>query len=76
MGLGEVFVDGTTIIVSGCDFVPPADFFLTKFPAQVDDSTVTDVWEVAQPKVDVLYNHSQFMDSMEIDTDVLEAFHV
>ena len=76
MGLGGIFFDGTAILVSGRDFVPPADFFLAQFPAQVDDSTLTDMREVAQPKIDVLYHDSQLMDGVEVGADVLEAFHV
>jgi hypothetical protein len=78
--LGEngrrVLVDGTTIIISGRDFVPPADFFLAQFPAQINDSTITDMRKVTQPKINVLNNDPQFMDGMEVDADVLEAFHV
>ena len=56
--------------------MPPADFFLAEFPAQVDNPTITDMREVAQPKIDVLYYDSQLMNRMKVDADVLEAFHI
>jgi hypothetical protein len=74
--VGGYLVDGTTIIVSGRDFVPPADFFLAQFPAQINDSAITDMRKVTQPKINVLNNDPQLMDGMEVDADVLEAFHV
>lgn len=71
-----VILDGAAIFVAGCQFVPPPDFFLAEFPAQIDDSTVSDMWKIAQPEVDVFDDDSQLMDGAEACADVLKTSDV
>ena len=56
--------------------MPPAYIFLAELPAQIDDSTITDMREIAQPKIDIFDDDSQFMNRMEVGADVLEALDV
>ena len=65
-----------TIFISGRYFVPPSYFFLAELPAQIDDSTITDMREIAQPKIDIFDDDSQFKDRMDTGADVLEALDV
>lgn len=69
-------LNGAAIFVAGCQFMPPPDFFLAKFPTQINDSTVSDVWKIAQSEVDVFDNDSQLVDGAEACADVLKTVDV
>ena len=56
--------------------MPKAYLFLAELPAQIDDSTVTNMRKIAQPKIDIFDDDPQFMDRKEIGADVLETLHV
>jgi hypothetical protein len=73
--LGRVLKQAT-IFISGRDLVPPAYFFLAELPAQIDDSTIADMRKIAQSKIDIFDDDSQFVDCMEVRADVLEALDV
>lgn len=76
-GIGSVVVlDGAAIFVAGCQFMPPPDFFLAELPAQIDDSTVSDMWKIAQPEIDVFDDDSQLMDGAKACADVLKTVDV
>jgi hypothetical protein len=71
-----VILDGAAIFVAGRQFMPPPDFFLAELPAQIDDSTVSDMWKIAQPEVDVFDDDSQLVDGAKACADVLKTVDV
>ena len=73
--LGRV-LKRASIFISGRYFMPPEYFFLAELPAQIDDSTITDMREIAQPKIDIFDCDSQFKDRMDVGADALEALDV
>src|SRR5213593_2267014 len=60
------------IAISAGNFMPPSNFALSKFPAQIDDSSIQEVRKVAEPHIDILDEHAHFLDNLEILTNLLQ----
>jgi hypothetical protein len=66
----------TAVFIACIGFVPPTYFFLADFPAQVHDSSVAHMGEVAEAQIDVFHQDAEFLDGLKIGADTLEACDV
>ena len=56
--------------------MPPANFLLSKLPAEIDHSTVTKMGKVTEAKVQVLYQYAKFLNRLKIRTDLLKPRYI
>jgi hypothetical protein len=56
--------------------MPPANFLLSKLPAEIDHSTVTKMGKVTEAKIQVLYQNAKFLNRLKIRTDLLKPRYV
>lgn len=61
------------VAISAGNFMPPPNFALSKFPAQIDDSSIQQVRKVAEPHIDILDEHAHFLDNLEVLADLLQC---
>jgi hypothetical protein len=53
--------------------MPPANFLLSKLPAEIDHSTVTKMGKVTEAEIQVLYQYAKFLNRLKIRTDLLKT---
>jgi hypothetical protein len=56
--------------------MPPVNFFFPELPAEINDAPVTQVRKVAEALVDIFDEDAQFVDGLEVVTDLLETADV
>lgn len=56
--------------------MPPANFLLSKLPAEIDHSTVTKMGKVTEAKIQVLYQYAKFLNRLKIRTDLMKPRYV
>ena len=53
--------------------MPPFDFWLAVFPAQKYDTAVSQVRKIAETEIDVFDENAQFLNGLQILTDLVQA---
>jgi hypothetical protein len=56
--------------------MPPANFLLSKFPAEIDHSSVTKMRKVTEAEIQVLYQYAKFLNRLKIHTDLLKTQYI
>jgi hypothetical protein len=56
--------------------MPPLDLIFAELPTEIDDASMTEMGKVTQPDINVLNEHTEFVDCLQICTDLLQARNV
>ena len=56
--------------------MPPTNFFLAKFPAQIDDSSPSLTGEIAKSEVNVFDDDSQLVNGLQAAADFMESSNI
>src|SRR5574341_1202869 len=68
-----MFFEWAPILIAACGFMPPPDLIFAELPAEIDDASVTQMGKVAEPDIHVLDEHAEFVNGLQVRTNLLQA---
>jgi hypothetical protein len=76
LSLSGSFIKRTPISISTGGFMPPTNFALAKFPAQIYDAVGELIGEVAQSQINVFDNHAKLVDGLQASADFVKRLNI